>query len=224
MKSKFALAAFALGLSVVTAGAAQASTIGFQCLISETNVANCATGASQLGVTVSGAAAGQVLFTFTNTGPKPSSITDLYWEDSSLLQNMVSTNYSHTGTVSFSEGARPPNLSGWGSISPNFYAAFTADSNDPVSSNGVNPGESLGILFQLKDGKTFTDVLSALDTAHLNQSGGMRIGMHVQSFSNGASASFINVPQSVIHTPIPTAAWLLSSGLLGLVGVARRQS
>jgi hypothetical protein len=66
--------------------------------------------------------------------------------------------------------------------------------------------------------------LAALDTNHLNQAGDLRIGIHVQSFGNGGSESFVNdpgLPPSIV--PIPAAAWLLGSGLIGLAGVARRK-
>lgn len=215
MKSKFALAAVTLGLSIITAGSAQASPVSFQC-ITNTSAVNCATGEDQLSMTITGPAAGQALFTFTNAGPYASSITDLYWESGNLLQAMLNANYTSTGTVSFSQGASPSNLPGWNNATPAFHATkgLTADSDTPVVANGVNPGESLGVLFSLQSGMSYTDVLTALDN------GSMRVGIHVQAFSTSSSESFINA-QTV---PVPTAAWLLGSGLLGLVGVARRQS
>ncbi len=42
--------------------------------------------------------------------------------------------------------------------------------------------------------------------------------MHVINFESGGSESFVNNP-----VPVPAAVWLLGSGLLGLVGVARRR-
>ena len=50
---------------------------------------------------------------------------------------------------------------------------FSADSDPPVQSLGVNPGESLGIIFDLQPGGTFADVVGEL------ASGALRIGIHV---------------------------------------------
>ena len=41
-------------------------------------------------------------------------------------------------------------------------------------------------MFDLKDGKTYSDVLDDLD------SGDLRIGIHVQAFESGAGESFVN--------------------------------
>jgi len=40
----------------------------------------------------------------------------------------------------------------------------------------------------------------------------------VQGFDSGGSESFVNNP-----VPVPAAVWLFGSGLIGLVGVARRK-
>jgi len=205
--------------------AAQASTASysFYC-ITNTSPTNCSTGANQLSVDVSSTInPNQVLFTFKNTGAAPSSITDVYFDDGTLLG--IASITSSAG-VSFSQDASPPNLPGGGSMTPQFQttAGFLADSNTPVSINGVNPNEWLSILFNLQSSQTYANVLAALDSNHLNQAGDLRIGIHVQSFGNGDSESFVNdpgLPPQIV--PIPAAAWLLGSGLIGLVGVARRK-
>jgi len=54
------------------------------------------------------------------------------------------------------------------------------------------------IKFSLASGKTFADVVAALN------SGALRVGIHVQAFANGQSESFVNL--------LPTAVSLASMG------------
>jgi len=174
-----------------------------------TELADGAIGEAQLFVTVSDPCNSQVLFTFTNTGPKASSITDVYFDDGSLL-SIASIDNSDPG-VSFSSPASPPNLPGGNNVSPPFVTTpgFSADSDPPVQPKGVNPGESLGILFNLQDSRTFNDVINELNDTTL------RIGIHVQGFDSGGSESFVNIPA-------PGALLLASIGLT-LVGWIRRR-
>jgi hypothetical protein len=88
-------------------------------------------------------------------------------------------------------GATPRNLPGASQASPRFETTngFSADSESPTQPSGVNPGESLGILFSLRPGKSFADVLT-----HLGD-GSLRIGIHVQGFAGGGSESFVNLPE-----------------------------
>lgn len=205
--------ALAMGLSMCLLPFApiQAATVGFYC-ITNNNPGDCAIGESQLTVTVTDPGAGQVLFHFKNlAGGSASSITDVYFDDGSLLALASVTNGPG---VSFSQYASPPNLPGGNNINPPFQvtAGFLADSNPPVQPNGVNPGEWLKIYFSLQSGGTFNDVINELGNGQL------RIGIHVQGFSSGGSESFVNVP-----VPVPAALWLFGSGLLGLVGMAQRK-
>jgi hypothetical protein len=141
-------------------------------------------GEAQLFVEVVEFGTNQVLFTFTNTGPKPCSITDVYFDDGALLD--IASIDNSCGGVSFSQGASPSNLPGGHTLSPPFVASYSADSDPPVQHNGVNPQEWLGIAFDLREGKSFGNVTSGLG------SGELRIGIHVQGFESGGSESFVN--------------------------------
>jgi hypothetical protein len=175
-----------LVMLAVCAAAHAGPTYEFAC-ITNTSAVNAATGNAQLFVEVNNPGSGQVSFLFTNTGPLPCSICDVYFDDGSLL-GIASINEGPG--VAFDTPATPANLPGGNSISPPFEttAGFSVDSDEPVQSNGVNPGEFLEILFDLQAGKVYADVLSDLG------SGELRIGLHVQAFADGNSESFVNIP------------------------------
>jgi hypothetical protein len=128
----------------------------------------------------------QVNFVFTNTGPDASSITDVYFDDGNLfgIASIINT----PTLVEFSQLASPPDLPGGNLVVPPFEVTegFSADSDPPAQPLGVNPGESLGIIFDLQASTTFTDVLNNLE------SGELRIGIHVQGFASGGSEAFVN--------------------------------
>jgi len=160
----------------------------------------------------------QVQFTFTNTGPEASSITDVYFDDGSLLGIALIINTP--GFVEFSQPATPPDLPGGNSVIPPFNVmdGFSADSKTPVQHLGVNPGESLGIIFDLQSGGVFADVVDNL------ASGALRIGIHVQGFSSEGSESFINNGIVDGNGIIPAPGAILLGGIgIGLVGWLRRR-
>lgn len=202
--------------------AAQAAILDFYC-ITGNSAGDCAIGEAQLAVEVTdyGTTMGgtnQVLFTFTNSGSAASTISEIYFDDGTLLGLAALIDRDNTGhaNVDFSQGANPPDLPGGDSISPVFdvTAGFLADADNPAPTWGVSPGQWLGIVFDLQAGGTYADVLDELSDGRL------RIGMHVIAFASGGSESFVNNPYVV---PVPAAVWLLGSGLLGLVAVGRRR-
>jgi hypothetical protein len=184
----------------VLASPAGALTLGFGC-ISNNLAGDCAIGEAQLEVAVAGVGLTQVSFTFTNSGPAASSITDVYFDDGTLLGIAYITNGPG---ADFSQGASPGNLPAANNASPPFVATagFTADSDPPAQPNGVNPGEVLTIVFDLQGGGALQDVLDEL------ADGTLRIGIHVQGYGSGGSESFVNVPE-------PHFATLLALGVLG---------
>ena len=145
-------------LLLFTVVPAQAIEYGFD-NITNNDPFDAAIGEAQLFVDVTDSLGGeqmnanQVLFTFLNIGPEAFSICDVYFDDGmdELLESITLIDNSSTG-VTFSEGASPGNLPGANDADPDFVttAGFLADSDSPAQPNGVNPGEYLGILFDLQ--------------------------------------------------------------------------
>jgi hypothetical protein len=154
-------------------------------------------GEAQLFVDVTPYGPNQVLFTFTNTGPEVCSITDTYFDDGVLLiiAGLIDADDGTGGDsgVDFSVLADPEDLPAGELLSPPFVTTegFSADADPPSRHNGVEPNESLGIIFDLYAGMDYTDVISDLD------SGALRVGLKVQSFATGSSESFVNGEKTV---------------------------
>ena len=176
--------------------------------ITGTSATDVLIGETQLKMDASDPGGNQVLFTFSNSGPEASVITDIYFDDGTLLG--IATIFNNPPNVVFSHGASPPNLPGGNLVDPDFETTvgFLGDADPAPPHKGVGPGESVGILFDLKAGGTFANVLTELADATL------RVGIHVQAFEDGESESFVNI----VPEPTTGAIFLLTA----LVGLAHR--
>jgi hypothetical protein len=180
--------------------------------------------ASQLSVEVTDpGVSGQVLFTFSNTGSYSFYISDIYFDDGTLL-GIASIDNSDPG-VSFGFPASSGNLPGGNTVDPDFVTStdtghFSTD-NDSGAINGVHPGESVGIQFDLIGGNTFADTIDALNvgfnpSTYYTGSGlfdgwtsaNLRIGVHVQGIGDNGEFS-----DTLILTPIPP------SMIIGMLGI-----
>ena len=194
--------------------------------ITNNSAANASIGEAQLSVEVSDEGAvlqnsdtlNLVGFKFMNEGSEHCVITEIYFQDGSgLLFDYFDINESlkvnGEPVVDFKQedigNVNPKNLPGGKSIDPAFIAttAFSIEPLNPEPKWGVEPGEWVTIYYTLQTGMMAQDIFNELANEQT------RIGLHVQSFDNGGSESFI--------TPEPATMILL--GLGGLLLRKRRQ-
>lgn len=176
-----------------------------------TRVTNNATDISQqLAVEITESMGG-ALFTFTNNVGIDSSLTEIYFDmgTTSLFSNISVFADSGDG-VAFDNSPSPVNLPGGEGI--DFMTHYGGDAIGPMK-NGVNTADEWVSFFGVYDTGSYAGLLSALAL------GDFRIGLHVQGIggSDGDSEGYVNT------VPLPAAAWLFGSALLGLGAIARRR-
>jgi hypothetical protein len=181
--------------------------------VTDNDPLNAAIGESQLLMDVIDAGNNRVIFNFSNHGPAASAITDVYFEDGTLLG--IASIDDVDPAVSFSQLAQFTDVPTAISTADNFHVTvgFTSDFGDSVYSAGVNPGESIAVAFDLKPRKNFDNVLDDLGSQSL------RIAVQMKGFASGGKEALINKSFSI---PSPDAMVLASIGA-GLVIYLRRR-
>ncbi len=168
--------------------------------ITSNNPANVAIGEAQFSMSVSDLGGGQVQFDFSNVGPDPATIRLIAFEDndaSGVLASLDSLVQDGVGVL-FSIELPPSNLPGG-----SFDEDFGVDADPPPSANGIDPGETLGIIANLAGAATYADVIAALNA------GTLRVGMHSISMGEDAnSEAFIN------NVPGPGGLALLAAAMV----------
>lgn len=175
----------------------------------------------------------QALFVFKNN-IVGASIHEIYFDDTNLLDVPPSL-YEMSGVDYQTTNVNPGNLPGGNNVNPDFQVtAGAALDTQGNQQNGVNNStESLGVLFNLKAGKTYADVIAAL------VSGALRIGLHVgDADGNGGSLAFVNGGPQCVGTncgppppppppnsiPEPSSMALLGTMFAGVGLLLRRRS
>jgi hypothetical protein len=206
---------------------AQTVTVGFDCISPGASEVDKTTGEAQLLLDVTHhPGETEATFKFYNEAPVgfdplPCSITDIYIQDGHLCTLLYIVdrddaypppppdNYGHPG-VDFEIGATPGDLPDRQYATPPFVATkrFSMDSDPPVQPWGVNPNEWLVAVYSVPQGSTIYDIEQEI------VDGVLRVGYHVQAFSDGKSASFVNNTEVI---PEPTTVLLLGLGGLALL-------
>jgi hypothetical protein len=178
-------------------GIARGVMVGFQG-IAPNNLQDAATGQQQLSAEVLSLQANQAAFTFYNTGLDSAVITQIYFEAGPLAD--LAGIYESAG-VSFHEGGNPKSLPGGNNLSPSFNTAFAVSADNPSPHNGVSNspatgGEWVRLVFDLKQGVTFQDLLQ--DMAN----GSLRLVVRQDSFPGAMPALFAGM-QDLRHLATP---------------------
>ena len=204
-----------LGLVLSAAIVQGAPTLYGFTAITSNSVIDPIIGQAQLSLSVDSYGSGKILFNFSNSGPLACSITDIYIEDGLLGLSDV---LNGTG-VSFLDTSSKNNINfpGGNPIGFNPDKQLSAYSTAPVQPNGVNPGEEVGLVFDISSGYTYDDIVHRLDMGIGQTSdvpGDIRIGIHVQGFCDGQSESFVlTPPKNPPVVPAPGALILTGIGI-----------
>ena len=222
----------ALGVVALSPSEAEAVPYTFtECITA--NWAGCNTVPTQMKVDVTDAGGGFVDFTFMNEVGVPSSITALYFDAEGFFSSIAVQ--SQSAGVMFTPGdPEPPDAPGKNNASPPF--SVTLLPNGPGSADNVtlavdasgspegidSATERLVVRLGLATGKTFSDIIGALDQGSNVDS--LRIAAHVQSLPTGQSETIICCDTGTgIPSPEPASIALFGLMALALAHRMRRR-
>lgn len=230
IKNAIAITALALGFGALSAPAQATSTYGFSYLGSAAEQEPSSL-SGQLALDVDFTSTGTALLKVRNDGLGgvgsvsvddwiASNLAEIYFysTNQALVSSIGIAGYSGSGVNYQSMAVSPGDLPGFDRAG--YYQTFAVDSDCTKklgvgSCDGVNQyGE--WVQFAATLGNTFgqLDILNAL------ASGDFRVGIHVRSIAGAGSDSYITPLNPV---PLPAAAWLFGSALLGFVSFSVRR-
>jgi hypothetical protein len=151
--------------------------------------------------------------------------TAMTWGASSS-QSFFGNVWTASGGVLYNPGTYNVNINGDGSNEAAFNASYPLANGDGIYTFTVPAGHYGGNINFAWGTTTGIDVFIVWSTDGITSidvdGDSIRGAKMVDGPFAGASANFSNGPAYVV--PVPAAAWLFGSGLLGLVGVARRRN
>ncbi len=194
---------------------AHAATFGFGCLTN--NSGDCGSVASLITVDVEGAGP-DTYFQFNVGDGANAAVKEIFFDDALNLLDPTDYLFDESGGTASGGGVDFQSIEVPGDNFPagnpiSFSSDFSTQAENPSgdNKNGIDNGEWFGITFFGTDASL---ILAALG------SGDLRVGIHVGSVGRDGDYSE-SLTTTVI--PIPAAAWLFASALVGFFGFATRQ-
>ena len=143
-------------------------------------------GESQLYMDVTLLSMGQVSLVFTNTGPVASSVSRIYFDYNPELSLSLVTINDGGGVEYAANPSNPKNLPSGNNQTEAFISDLAFSSDNPSPHKGINPYESLELIFNHNDAYNFLDSLESEE---------LRVGLHVISLGEYSESFVNNIPE-----------------------------